>query len=201
VKAGTLIAFEGGDGSGKTTQLARAAATLRAAGCDVLTTSEPTQGVHGRLIRKMARSGDHLPPVEELSWFIRDRREHVSELIAPALAAGRIVLTDRYTLSSVAYQGARGIDPHEILRDAEEAFPLPQLALVFEVDPAVGLERVRKRGSVAEPVFEEQKLQERVAAIFASLDRPYIARVDGSRDIKTVEAEVTALLRTRLDLP
>ena len=124
----------------------------------------------------------------------------MAELIAPALAAGRVVLTDRYTLSSVAYQGARGLDPDRILRDGEAAFPLPNLAIIFEIDPSAGLERVRARGSVAEPVFEEIDLQRRVAAIFASLDRPYIVRVDGERDVDSVHAAVMSLLRERLGL-
>ena len=195
-----LVVFEGLDGSGKTTQLERLAAALRAHGHDVITTREPTDGPAGRLIREMARSGELVPPERELRWFIEDRREHVEAVIEPALAAGRIVLTDRYTLSSVAYQGARGLDPREILEASERDFPLPDLALVFEVDAALGLERVRGRGGVAEPAFEERAFLERVAAIFAGLDRPYLVRVDGRADADEVERRVAAGVRERTGL-
>ena len=97
-----MIAFEGLDGSGKSTQLERLAARLRAAGCDVVTTHEPTTFPSGQRIREMARSGQPLAPEEELRWFVEDRRVHVAEVIAPALRAGQIVLTDRYYVSTVA---------------------------------------------------------------------------------------------------
>ena len=112
---GRLIAFEGIDGSGKSTQLVALEAALRADGRDVVSTREPTDGSWGRRIRAMARSGARVEAAEELRWFVEDRREHVASLIRPALAAGRVVLTDRYYLSTVAYQGARGLDPQQLL--------------------------------------------------------------------------------------
>jgi dTMP kinase len=199
VKRGALVAFEGLDGSGKSTQLARAAAALRAAGHDVLETCEPTDGPTGRRIREMARSGERVAPEEELRWFVEDRREHVERVLAPALTAGRIALTDRYTLSSAAYQGARGLDPEAILRAGEAAFPLPDLALVFEIDPERALERIRRRGS-AEPAFERADYLVRVAAIFAAIDRPYVERIAAAGEPDAVHALVMAALRRRLDL-
>ena len=145
---GKLIAFEGIDGCGKSTQLARLAERFRAADLDVCITAEPTNFETGRKIRAAARAGEALAPEVELEWFVTDRQLHVDRVIAPALAAGQWVLCDRYTLSSVAYQGARGLDPEEILRAGEEAFPVPDLVLLFEIAPREGLARATIIGSV-----------------------------------------------------
>ena len=190
MKAGTLVALEGLDGSGKTTQVAALARALRARAFDVVATKEPTDGPWGRLIRAMAAAGEHPDPDEELRWFVEDRREHVRGVLAPALAAGRVVVTDRYFLSTVAYQGARGHDPERLLRESEAEFPLPDLALLLELDPAAGLARVGRRGAVREPAFEEAAYLERVVAIFRWIDRPWLARIDASADPEVVHGRV-----------
>jgi dTMP kinase len=190
VNRGRLVVFEGIDGCGKSTQLQLLAESLRARGVDPLVTKEPTDGPFGRRIRAMARSGERVAPAEELRWFVEDRREHAAQELRPALAAGRLILCDRYYLSTVAYQGARGFDPAQLLAEAEAEFPLPDLALLFEIAPAEGLARVAARGGVAEPAFEEVDYLHRVAAVFRSLDRPYLARIDASRDVATVATEV-----------
>ena len=193
VKRGRLVAFEGLDGCGKSTQLARLRARLD--GERTFFTREPTDGPHGRQIRAAARKGDPLDPAQELAWFRDDRREHVDREIEPALAAGRWVVTDRYFLSTVAYQGARGLDWHAILRESEASFPVPDLVLLFELDPAIGLARIEARGGTREPLFEREAFQHRVAAIFAALERPYIRRIDAAQDEDAVESEVVAALR------
>ncbi len=192
MKSGTLVAFEGLDGSGKTTQVAALARALSNRGLGVVATKEPTDGPWGRRIRAMAASDEHPGPDEELRWFVEDRREHVRTLIAPALSAGRVVVTDRYFLSTVAYQGARGHDPERLLRESEAEFPLPDLALVLELDPGSGLARVRRRGVAPEPAFEEHDYLERVAAIFRWIDRPWVTRVDASAGPDGVHARVMA---------
>lgn len=191
---GRLVAFEGIDGAGKSTQLRRLAEALRAAGRAVVETREPTDGAWGRRIREMARSGARVAPAEELRWFVEDRREHVAAVIRPGVAAGAIVLTDRYFLSTVAYQGARGLDPARLLAEAEAEFPLPDLAIVLDVDPAAGLGRVAARGGVAEPAFEDGAFLAQVVAVFRNLDRPYVRHVDGRRAPDAVAAEVWALV-------
>jgi dTMP kinase len=201
VKRGTLIAFEGLDGSGKSTQLELLATELRAVGQSVSATREPTDGAMGQRIRAMARSGELVAAEEELRWFIVDRREHVRDTIEPALAAGQVVLTDRYTLSSVAYQGARGLDPGEILLAGEAEFPLPNLALVFELDADAGLARVKARGGVAEPGFEQGEFLRKVEKIFEQLDRSYIERIDASPEPGKVCERVLAVMHERLSLP
>lgn len=199
MKRGWLIAFEGVDGSGKTTQVARLAATLRGRGLDVVTTREPTAGRFGRRIRAMATSGERPSPQEELRWFVEDRREHVKETVAPALERGAVVVTDRYFLSTVAYQGARGHEPDELLARSEAEFPVPDLVLLLEIPPAHGLERVRSRGA-SEPAFEQPAFLEAVAALFHSIERDYIERVDASADPDAVHARVRRAVAKRLEL-
>jgi dTMP kinase len=200
VNRGRLLAFEGLDGCGKSTQVAALAGALREAGRDVLTTHEPTDGPWGRRIREMARAGEPVTVAEELRWFVEDRRAHVAEVLEPALRAGRVVLTDRYFLSTVAYQGARGLDPEQILADSEAEFPLPDLALLLEVEPALGLERVSARGGALESVFEHPERLSQVAEVFRSLDRPYIERIDASGPPDAVEQAIRTRIEQRLDL-
>jgi len=201
VNPGKLIVFEGLDGCGKTTQIERLAAMLRAAGCDVVTTREPTDGEFGRRIRTAARSGEPVSREQELDWFVADRRAHAAAVLRPQLAAGKVVLSDRYYLSTVAYQGARGCDAAQILADSEAEFPLPDLALLFEIDPAEGLARVRARGLDVEPRFEQLDFLAAVAEIFHALDRPYIARIDADQPPEIVERAVAECVRARLGIP
>ena len=186
MNGGTLIVLEGIDGSGKTTQRSAIAEALRQRGREVFETREPTDGEWGARIREMARSDERVAPDEELRWFVSDRREHVERVIAPALARGRTVVSDRYFLSSVAYQGARGLDWEGILAESELAFPTPDRALVFEISPEAALERVHARGEPSEPAFERLSYLRRVAAIFAAIERPYVRRIDASGSADSV---------------
>jgi dTMP kinase len=108
-KEGILLAVDGIDGAGKTTQVKLLADALRAAGENVLASKEPTDGQWGRRLRQSAQNG-RLSLEDELHAFIEDRKEHVATTILPALAAGSVVLLDRYFYSTIAYQGARGAD-------------------------------------------------------------------------------------------
>ena len=202
VNRGRLIAFEGLDGCGKTTQIARLAESLRKAGHDPVVTAEPTDGEWGRRIRAMASgSAPAVAPEEELRWFVEDRREHVARCIAPALAAGRPVLTDRYFLSTVAYQGANGLDAASLLAQSEAEFPIPDLVLLLELDVATALARVHARGARLEGAFEARGRLERVARIFHSIERAYITRLDASAGPDAVALVIAAQVREQLDLP
>ena len=114
------------------------------------------------------------------------------EVIAPALARGAVVLSDRYFLSTVAYQGARGLDPQQLLAANEAEFPLPDLALLLELPPADGLARVAARGGPAEPAFERADFLARVREIFDALDRPYLERIDAAGAPGAVDARIAA---------
>jgi dTMP kinase len=201
VNRGQLIVFEGLDGCGKSTQVARLTAALRAAGHEVLATREPTQGEYGQRIRALAKSGGSIPPAEELSWFVEDRRAHVAEVLEPALAAGRVVICDRYFLSTVAYQGARGANADDLLESSEAEFPIPDLVVLLEITPEAGLARVHERGHAIETHFEEVSYLTAVAAIFRCVDRSYLVRIDGSADTDAVERAVAECAAGRLHLP
>jgi dTMP kinase len=200
VNHGRLIALEGLDGCGKTTQAVRIAAALRARGREVVVTREPTDGPFGRRIRALARSSDPLSAEQERDLFTEDRREHTASVIAPALAAGRWVLTDRYFLSTVAYQGARGLDWREILASSEAEFPLPDVVLLFQLPASEGLARARARGGATDPRFEHGDYLAQVERVFAAIDRPYVARVDASGSAEAVTARALAVLRARIEM-
>ncbi len=189
LKRGILITFEGIDGAGKSTQARRLAEALRDRGLDVVLTREPTDGPWGRLIRTAAQS-NRLEPREEVEAFLEDRREHVRSLVAPALAAGRIVIIDRYYLSSVAYQGARGIDPDAIRAVNESFAPRPDRVYLVEIPVASGLGRVATRGAGSSDAFERADTLTEVARIFAAAQGPEIRRVDGARTQDEIAREI-----------
>jgi dTMP kinase len=201
VNRGRLIVLEGLDGTGKSTQLPRLAKRLAASGREVVTTREPYDCAPGRRIRELAQHHVPVAAGEELALFVAQRRLHVREQIAPALARGAIVLSDRYFLSTVAYQGARGLDPVQLLAESEAEFPLPDLVLLLVLPPADGLARVAARGGTAEPAFERADFLTRVREIFDALDRPYLERVDASGAPDEVEARLAAAIHRRLGLP
>lgn len=188
-RKGLLIVFEGTDGTGKSTQLQLLNRHLKRAEFPVITTREPTSGSYGKKIRELYTNRRGCSRQEELELFLADRREHVNQLIAPALLAGKVILCDRYFLSTAAYQGALGFDPESIL--AENSFaPLPDIALLFQVTPATGLSRITSgRGDVLND-FEQQQNLQKVAAIFAAIDRPYIRKIDAEGSIEEVHRRV-----------
>lgn len=150
--AGKLIAFEGIDGSGKSTQARLFADWLEARGREVVRTREPTNGPWGRKIRE-ARFTARLSPEDELHAFIEDRRQHVAELINPSLSRGAVVVIDRYYYSTVAYQGARGLDPAELFARNRAFAPKPDLVVLVDVEPKHSLERINARGE-GQDLFE-----------------------------------------------
>ena len=144
----------------------------------------------------MARSGEVVAHAEELRWFVEDRREHVRDVIEPALAAGALVLCDRYYHSTVAYQGARGLDPWELLADAEAEFPHPDATLLFTLPVDEGLARIAARGGTPEPAFEQRDFLLRVGALFDAIAErcPEVVRVDASGSEEVVAGRVRAAL-------
>lgn len=190
---GRLIVFEGIDGTGKSTQLQLLAEELTRRAIEVVTTREPTQGPYGMKIRDLYRDRSGCSPEEELSLFIADRRMHVEKVLLPALREGKVVLCDRYFLSTAAYQGANGFQVSEIL--AENSFaPDPDLALIFDAPISVGIARITgSRGDVLND-FEKAEGLAKVAEIFRSLDLPYIRKIDASESIETVRRNILHLV-------
>lgn len=189
-RRGVLIAFEGVDGTGKSTQARLLAEALKADGRSVILTREPTDGPFGLKIRKLFISRETVSRDEELELFLADRREHVAEVIAPALAQGDIVITDRYYLSTVAYQGAAGLDPVEILSRNQEFAPYPDLVVLLVLPIAKGLERIQVQRGESLNAFEQQASLERVAQIFDCMSGELIRRVDAARSPALVHQEI-----------
>lgn len=185
---GFLLAIEGIDGTGKSVQARAVAAALEGRGLEVVLTREPTDGPWGRRIRASAASG-RMSPADELEAFLEDRRQHVRELIRPSLDAGRIVVTDRYYFSTVAYQGARGFDPRELLR-TNEAFAIePHLLVVLTLSPAEALARIGVRDGRGN-AFETLDQLARTREIFDGLAKPYLVRLDAARPREALTAEI-----------
>lgn len=188
-RTGLLIAFEGIDGTGKTTQLPMLADYLWAKGKDVIVTREPTDSAYGRRIRELYLSRAGVTPEEELELFLQDRQLHVKELIRPALKAGRIVLTDRYYYSTAAYQGANGLDPQAILARNRFA-PRPDLVILLTMPPELSAERICKGRGEQLNAFEQLAYLRRVAEIFASFTEPWICRIDAVQPIASVHEQI-----------
>lgn len=158
-RRGRFITFEGGEGVGKTTQIARLSDYLRGYGVDVVTTREPGGTAVGEAIRSILldKSLPAMHPDTELMLMYAARAEHVHKLIQPALERGQWVLSDRFADASHVYQGAgRGLDPQRI--ESLEEWSLqgfaPDLTIVFDMPVEQGMARVRSRGATDR--FEEE---------------------------------------------
>lgn len=181
-----MIAVEGIDGAGKTTLANTLGDRLRAIGIAVNTSKEPTRGQWGTVLRESAASG-RLTPDEELRLLLLDRRQHVDELINPALSRGEVVILDRYYPSNAAYQGAAGLDVTELLAQNDFA-PQPDVVLVLDLDPAEGLRRIRARGD--EPnLFETEAALTACRRIFLEMPLPTRAVLDASKPATQVEQQ------------
>lgn len=199
----SFFVLEGLDGAGTSTQLERLTTRLTAAGRSVLATHEPTDGPVGRLIRQTLRGEANAVAPTCLPWmFAADRADHLSRRIEPALADGRIVLTDRYLHSSLAYQS---LDlPLADVFALNRHFRVPDLTVIVDVPVEECLRRIDVRGAARE-LFEEQERLEQIAAAYEPVIALLIARgdpivrVDGDRSIEVVEAAIWAHIGPLLD--
>ena len=197
-KKGLLIVFEGTDGTGKSTQLQLLASALQDKGFSVVSTREPTEGKYGREIRELYSNRNKVSLEEELDLFIADRKEHIDTLLAPALASGKIILCDRYYLSTIAYQGAAGLDPAQIL--ARNAFaPTPDLGLLFYAPVQTGVKRITENRGETLNDFEKEDYLQKVAAQFEKMTFPWIKRVDAARSIDIIHQDVLHLVEPLLE--
>lgn len=194
---GLFIAFEGGEGSGKSTQLERLAARLRATGCEVVVTYEPGATAVGVRIRELLlHDPQRLSARAEALLFAVDRAVHVDTVVRPALVADRIVLTDRYIDSSLAYQGVgRRLTVQEVRRISRWATEglVPDLTILLDVPAADGLRRARGDGVGDKVEAESVEFHERVRQAFRILAEasPRNHRIiDAGRSVDEVAAEV-----------
>lgn len=212
MKTGLFLALEGIDGCGKSTQAARIATWLKThSGCTVRQTREPGGCRQAEDIRKLILEGDadRWCGISETLLFFAARVEHLRNLILPALARGEIVLTDRYVGSSIAYQGIGRNVPLDFIEDLHAKACgglMPDLTLIFDLPPEIGLARslARLKGAAsAESRMESEgiELQKRVRACFLDRARrlPGHVVIDASRDEDTVFADAIAVIQRLLD--
>lgn len=205
--SGGFITVEGGEGAGKTTQLAFMRAYLEQAGYPVVLTREPGGTPLGEDIRALLLGHRHdgMALTTETLLMFAARAEHLERVIQPALAAGRWVLCDRFTDATYAYQGGgRGLPPERIaiLEDWVQGALRPDLTLVFDLPVAVGLERAGRRGAADRFEREETAFFERIRAVYRDRARRKPDRyriVDANRSVETVRAEVEAILAVWLE--
>ncbi len=190
--SGCFVVIEGLDGSGGTTQLARLAAAWRERepGREIVTTREPSDGPIGRLIRAQLAGGEVGDAVLPY-LFAADRRDHLDRVVLPAMARGAVVLSDRYALSSFAYQSAAlGLDE---VRRLNAAFPAPTLTFLLDLAPEGCLERISRRGAPRDrfETLERLRTVQRgyEAAIAVTPDWPLV-RVDAARSMDEVHARI-----------
>jgi dTMP kinase len=180
LKKGVLIVIEGIDGAGKTTQAKRLLDTLLDKGLKAVYFREPSDSRWGRIIKEKAVTADSLSPEEELDLFQKDRRENVERNIKPALEDKQAVILDRYYFSTMAYQGARGIDPGWIQEKNEELAVIPDLVFILDVEPGTGLKRIEDRKRKDE-LFEQEERLTRVRKIFKGIQGDNIFHIDGTQ--------------------
>ena len=203
---GLFVTFEGGEGSGKSTQIGRLAARLAARGIEALRTREPGGTPLGEGVRDLLLDPERRPsPMTEALLLEAARAELVAAVIRPALAAGRVVLCDRYDDSTLAYQGAgRGLDEPTLraLNRAATGGLAPGLTLLFDLDPELGLaRRARAPGPTNRLDREPLEFHRLVRRRFLELAAAEPARwrvLDASRDPVELEADVWAAVEPRL---
>lgn len=189
MQKGILIVFEGIDGSGKSTQAEILLERLQEEDFDAVYFREPSKGKWGRKIKKKALHPDSLSPEEELDLFQKDRRENVEKNLKPALKKKRIVILDRYYYSTIAYQGAKGIDEKLIRRMNEEFVVEPDLVFIFDIDPKKGLERIENRKK-KDKLFEREDYLVKVREIFRSFKGEKFVHIDALKSKEEISKEI-----------
>ena len=193
---GILIVIEGIDGAGKSTQAKLLYNDLYRRNIPVIFSREPTDSEYGQKIRALAQKGrESIQPEEEYRLFVNDRKVHVHTLINPALKAGKVVILDRYFFSTIAYQGALGLDPEKIRAENEIFCPLPDAAFIIDIPTKIGIDRIKNQRNETPNLFEKEQYLENVSRIFDSLDDEFIVRIDGKGGVE----EVHNRIRTHVD--
>jgi dTMP kinase len=194
-RKGVFICIEGLDGSGKSTQAKLLTKKLNETGYNVVYTAEPSQGKIGKFIRKRLFEKTRMPTSVEALLFAADRIEHVQNEVKPALAEGKIVVSDRYFYSSLAYQGSAGLSLDWIETVNANALK-PDLCIFVDVEPAVVLERLKRKKSVMENLETQQKVRE---IYLTYVQRGELSLIDGGKSksevLDALYAQVTDFLK------
>ena len=191
--SGRFIVIEGLDGSGKSTQIRHLAEFLRAEGKQVIETFEPTNEGIGKEIRIILKERRMIDPTEFQMLYVKDREEHVREVIKPALTQGKIILCDRYMVSTLAFGSIGGANLAK-LRDANKEFPVPELTIFIDVAPEECMKRIGKRGE-AELFEKEEKLKiARETYLRVGKEYPGFEVVDGNRGVEEIFEDIKKLV-------
>jgi len=194
-RKGAFIVIEGLDGSGKTTQAKLLAAKLKKT-YNAQYTQEPSRGKIGKFIRNRILYAEERPSTAvEALLFAADRIEHIQNEVMPALAAGRLVISDRYVFSSLAYQGSAGLALEWIQNINQHALK-PDLGLFVDVHPAVVLKRLRRRKSVMENLETQQKVRE---VYLKYVKKGDLKQIDGDKSKQAVAQDVLAVVTNFLE--
>jgi len=196
-KKGAFICIEGIDGCGKTTQAKLLAKKLGKTHSAVYT-AEPSRGKIGTYIRKSYLYGEkRLSSVLEALLFAADRIEHVETEVLPALNEGRLVISDRYVYSSLAYQGAAGLSLEWIKKVNEHALQ-PDLAVFIDVNPETVMSRLKPKKSIMENLETQQKVRE---IYLKFVEKGSLTRINGDKPQNEVAKEVYEVVTKFLNAP
>lgn len=203
---GYFISFEGIDGSGKSTQIQKLADFLRSLSFDIVVTREPGGSIGGEEIRKLLLQGDvdRWSAETEILLFTAARRDHLERIILPAMKNGQIVICDRFTDSTRMYQGMRGpkLKKFVDMLDKEVIGHDPDLTILIDIDPEIGLRRAKSRETVEER-FEDfgLELQKKMRKGFLDLSKQFsnrISVIDGLQSEDKVSKEICSLVKAKL---
>jgi len=184
---GVFVCIEGLDASGKTTQAHLLVKALQKRGFKVLYTTEPSPGKIGELIRAyVLQRRRRVKTVTEALLFAADRVDHVENRVKPALRKGKIVVSDRYVYSSLAYQGAAGLDIKWI-EEINQFALLPDLALYIDVPPEVVVKRIKRKKTV----MERLQIQKEVREVYMKLvEDGRLVLINGNRPKEEVAEDI-----------
>ena len=191
VSRGIFICVEGLDGCGKTTQAKLLVRRLKK-DYDAIYTAEPSNGTVGKIIKKQYLHADKRgSAVVEALLFAADRVEHLKTDVLPALDEGKLVVSDRYAYSSLAYQGATGLDLEWIEKINEHAIR-PDMALFIDVEPETVIRRLKRKRSVMENLETQLKVRE---IYLRFIGEGGLVRIDGNKPKREVAKEITATVK------
>jgi len=193
LKRGILIVFEGIDGSGKTTQAKSLLDKLRMKGIDAVYFQEPTQGKWGRIIKEKALLPDSLTPQEEVDLFQKDRKQNVEKNLKPSLKERKVVILDRYYFSTIAYQGAKGIDPGWIRRINEKFAVKPDIIFILDIEAKNGLQRIEDRKK-KDRLFEREEYLVKVREMFRGFKGKDFIHIDGAKPKEKISQEIEKIV-------
>jgi len=186
-RKGVFICVEGIDGSGKTTQAHILVEALKKEGFEAVYTTEPSNGVFGKMLRKHILEGTRrVPVVVEAVLFSVDRFDHIESEVKPLLKRGKIVVSDRYVYSSIAYQGASSLS-QKWLKEINKRAIKPDLSIFIDVPPEIVIGRINRQRSVMETLQTQKRVRE---AYLKLVEEEDLLVIDGALSKKEVAERI-----------